>query len=134
MVKISTIEGIGPVKSAKLEKCGVTDTQGLLKCAADPAGRKKLAKDSGCTPAEILDWANKADLMRVKGVGEEYSDLLEAAGVDTVKELRNRKPENLTTAMAAKNDEKKLVRRAPNLTEVQGWVADAKTLDVVLTY
>ncbi len=134
MAKITDIEGIGPAKAELLAKCGVTTTQGLLECAAGPADRKKLAADSGCSPKEVLAWANKADLMRVKGVGEEYSDLLEAAGVDTVKELRNRNPENLTTAMAAKNEEKKLVRRAPNLTEVQAWVEHAKTLEVVLTY
>ena len=134
MASITKIEGIGPKKAKMLAKCGVKTTNGLLKCTAKPADRKQLAKESGCTPAEVLAWANKADLMRVKGVGEEYSDLLEAAGVDTVKELRNRNAANLTEAMLAKNAKKKLVRRPPALSEVEGWIKHAKTLDVVLTY
>jgi predicted flap endonuclease-1-like 5' DNA nuclease len=134
MAKITDIEGIGPAMSAKLAEAGVTTTDALLTAGASPAGRKKLCEDSGCTGAQILDWVNMADLMRVKGVGEEYSELLEAAGVDTVKELRNRNAENLTAAMEAKNEEKKLVRRTPSLKEVTGWIDNAKTLDVVLTY
>ena len=136
MAKIETIEGIGPKYRTALAKAGVTTTQGLLKAGGARSGRKELAKGSGCTEKQILEWVNRADLMRVKGVGEEYSDLLEAAGVDTVKELRTRKPGNLHTKMLEVNSAKKqrLVRRPPSLSEVERWVAHAKKLAPAVTY
>ena len=133
-MNILKIEGIGPVNAAKLQKVGVRTTEGLLKVAASKAGRRKLAADADISEIQILEWVNRADLMRIKGVGEEYSDLLEAAGVDTVKELRNRNPNNLHQALLDVNAAKKLVRRPPSLSAVQGWVANAKSLAPVITH
>jgi len=132
--KIVTIEGIGPVYARALEDVGIVTTEDLLDVAATRKGRADLAEKTGLSLKLILKWANKADLMRVPGVGEEFSDLLEAAGVDTVKELRNRNPENLYRAMLEKNEEKSLVRRAPFLTEVQAWVQAAKEIEPRMTY
>ncbi len=132
--KIETIEGIGPAFGKKLIDAGIKTTDALLDAAAAPAGRKALAEKTGLSTAQILKWANMADLMRISGVGEEYSELLEAAGVDTVKELRNRNAENLTAKMAEVNETKKLVRQVPALGNVQKWVAQAKTLDPKMTY
>jgi predicted flap endonuclease-1-like 5' DNA nuclease len=131
---ILKIEGIGPAFAGKLAAAGVRTTAGLLARAKDPKGRKSLAEATGIEEARILKWANLSDLMRVRGVGEEYSELLEAAGVDTVKELRNRKPENLTAKMAAVNGERKLVRQLPSGSAVARWVEAAKALDPVLVY
>lgn len=132
--KIQDIEGIGPSHGARLEAAGLTTTGALLKACADPKGRKATAQKTGLSEAQILKWANMADLMRVKGVGEEYSELLEAAGVDTVKELRNRNADNLAQAMAAANARKKLVRLVPSAKTVARWVAHAGELPPVLTY
>ena len=134
MTNIATIEGIGPVFAEKLTAAGVKTVEGLLEAAKDPKGRKTLAEASGIDEKRILNWANKADLMRIKGVGEEYSDLLEAAGVDTVKELKTRRADNLTAKMTEVNAAKKLVRQAPSLKAVEGWIAAAKDLPRMLTY
>jgi predicted flap endonuclease-1-like 5' DNA nuclease len=134
MASIDAIEGIGPRNATKLRKVGVRTTEALLKTAASKKGRKELAATSGIGEKSILEWVNRADLMRVKGVGEEYSDLLEAAGVDTVKELRNRNPKNLLKAMVDVNDKKRLVRRLPTESMVERWVAAAKKLDPMVTY
>ncbi|MEM7141120.1 MAG: DUF4332 domain-containing protein [Actinomycetota bacterium] len=136
MAKIDTIEGIGPKYRKALAKAGVTTTQGLLAAGGAKKGRKALASDSACTETQILEWVNRADLMRVKGVGEEYSDLLEHAGVDTVKELRTRKPANLHAKMIEVNTAKKnrLVRRPPSLGEVERWVAHAKKLKPAVSH
>ena len=134
MTNIATIEGIGPVYAEKLTAAGVKTVEALLEAAKDPKGRKALAAASGIDETRILNWANKADLMRIKGVGEEYSDLLEASGVDTVKELKHRKPENLLAKMTEVNAEKKLVRALPTLKSVTDWVEQAKVLPAVMTY
>ncbi len=134
MATLATIEGIGPVSAKKMAKCGITTTNGLLKDCGSKAGRKAAAKESGCTEKQILEWVNRADLMRVKGVGEEYSDLLEQAGVDTVKELATRKPENLHAKMLEVNAKKKAVRRPPAESMVKAWVAHAKKLKPAVTY
>ena len=131
---IVDIEGIGPKCAAMLKEAGITTTEDLLKACKTPADRKKVAADSGCDEKAILRWANCADLMRIKGVGEEYSDLLEAAGVDTVKELATRVPENLAAKMVEVNASKKLVRREPSEDEVKDWVAHAKKLAPMLEY
>ena len=131
---IAKIEGIGPSYAEKLKKVGISNTKSYLERAKDPAGRKALEEETGIEHKRILKWANMADLMRIKGVGEEYSELLEAAGVDTVKELRNRNAENLTKAMKEANDEKKLVRQVPALSNVEKWVAEAKALPPMMTY
>lgn len=132
--KIEAVEGIGPKNAEMLAKAGVTDTDGLLEAACDPKGRKSCAEKSGCSESQILKWVNMCDLFRIKGVGEEYSELLEASGVDTVKELRNRVPENLTAKMEEVNEAKKLVRRVPTLKEVTGWVEHAKELPPKVTH
>ncbi len=131
---IIEIEGIGPTFTKKLKKIGVTRTDQLLERGAAPKGRRALAAESGIDEKKILKWCNMADLMRIRGVAEEYSELLEAAGVDTVKELRNRNAANLTAAMKAKNDKKKLVRLCPGEKSVTNWVAQAKKLKPVMTY
>ena len=134
MTNIATIEGIGPVFAEKLVAAGVKTVEVLLDKAKDPKGRKALAEASGIDEKKILNWANKADLMRLKGVGEEYSDLLEAAGVDTVKELKHRNAENLLAKMTEVNEAKKLVRALPTLKAVTDWIEQAKVLPAVMTY
>jgi predicted flap endonuclease-1-like 5' DNA nuclease len=131
---IIDIEGIGAVFADKLKSAGITTTDALLEKAKSPKGRKELAAATGIDESRILKWANMADLMRIKGVGEEYSELLEAAGVDTVKELKTRVPANLTKALADVNAQKKLVRALPTASMVEKWVAQAKDLPSVLTY
>ncbi len=131
---IEKIEGIGPAYGEKLKGVGITNTGKLLDKAQSPKGRKDLAAESGIEEKLILKWANMADLMRIKGVGEEYSELLEAAGVDTVKELRNRNPQNLHKAMVEANEAKKMVRSLPTEADVVDWVAQAKELPPTMTY
>ncbi len=131
---IMEIEGIGPSFKKKLQKVGIRTTGKLLERAANPKGRRQLADESGIDESRILKWANMADLMRIKGVAEEYSELLEAAGVDTVKELKRRNSANLADKMAEVNKKKKLVRLLPSEKRVDSWVAHAKTLKAVMTY
>ncbi|MCL8382468.1 DUF4332 domain-containing protein [Xanthobacter aminoxidans] len=131
---IIEIEGVGAVYAEKLKTAGITTTEGLLERAKSPKLRKELAAATGIDESRVLKWANMADLMRIKGVGEEYSELLEAAGVDTVKELKTRVPANLTKAMAEANAKRKLVRALPTESMVEKWVAQAKELPPVLTY
>lgn len=131
---IIEIEGVGAVYAEKLKTAGITTTEGLLEKAKSPKLRKELAAATGIDESRVLKWANMADLMRIKGVGEEYSELLEAAGVDTVKELKTRVPANLTKAMAEANAKRKLVRALPTESMVEKWVAQAKELPPVLTY
>lgn len=132
--KIETIEGIGKVMGDKLRACGIADTAALLSKAATPKDRAALAEKTSISGKLILKFANRADLMRVNGVGEEYADLLEAAGVDTVPELAQRKADNLHAALAKTNEAKKLVRQAPALNAVKGWIAAAKEMPRVLQY
>ena len=131
---IIDIEGIGEKWAEKLKELDIDNTDELLAASKTPADRKKLAGDLGCETKTVLEWANRADLMRVKGVGEEYSDLLEEAGVDTVKELATRVPENLHEKMMEINEKKELVRRVPTEDETKDWVRHAKTLDPALEY
>ena len=133
---IDTIEGIGVKYKKILKSNGISSTGKLLDAGAKKKGRKDLAKQTGIEEKLILKWTNMADLLRVKGVGEEYSELLEVAGVDTVKELRKRKPENLHQAMAEANAKrkKKLVRQLPGLAHVEKWVKHAKQLKPTMTY
>lgn len=134
MASIDAIEGIGHKSATKLRKARVRTTEALLKHGSDKRGRKDLATKTGLSEKMILEWVNRADLMRIKGVGEEYSDLLEASGVDTVKELRRRNAANLLTAMIEINRKKNLVRRLPTETMVQRWVDAAKELDPLVTH
>jgi PAS domain S-box-containing protein len=131
---VRKIEGIGPVYAEKLAEVGIQNTHDLLAASADRKSRDELSRKTSISPTLILGWTNRADLMRVPGIGEEYSDLLENAGVDTVKELAHRNPENLHQKLNEVNDEKNLVRRTPNLAEVTRWVEAAKELDPLITY
>jgi predicted flap endonuclease-1-like 5' DNA nuclease len=134
MAKLETIEGIGPVYAQKLRESGISTIEALLKTGATPTGRKELQEASGIGAEFILDWVNRADLMRIRGVGEEYSDLLEKGGVDTVVELAQRNPENLYQKLMAVNAEKRLVRRPPSSSMVEDWVRQAKVLPRVVSY
>ncbi len=133
-MKLTAIEGIGQVSANRLKAAGVGSTDNLLNTAADKKGRQTLAAKTGISEKLILEWVNLADLMRVKGIGEEYSDLLEEAGVDTVKELRNRRPDNLYNKMLEVNASKRLVRRPPALSQVESWVKQAKALKPKVTH
>jgi len=134
MASIDAIEGIGHKYATKLRKARIRTTDALLRRGADRAGRKQLVAETGFTTHQIMEWVNRADLFRVKGIGEEYSDLLEASGVDTVKELRTRNVANLTAKMAEINTKKRLVRRLPTESMVERWVAEAKKLNPVVKY
>jgi predicted flap endonuclease-1-like 5' DNA nuclease len=134
MAKLETIEGIGPVYAEKLRAAGIGSVGALLRAGATPEGRKELEERADIGHEYILDWVNRADLMRVRGVGEEYSDLLEKAGVDTALELAQRNPDNLHGKLLAINAEKQLVRREPTRGMVARWVEHAKTLERVVLY
>jgi predicted flap endonuclease-1-like 5' DNA nuclease len=134
MAKIETIEGIGLVYVEKLRAAGIRTVEALLRAGATPEGRKELAERTGIGDEYILDWVNRADLMRVRGVGEEYSDLLEKAGVDTVIELAQRNPDNLHQKLLGVNVEKRLVRRPPTRGMVTRWVEHAKALPRIVSY
>jgi len=134
MTSIMKIEGIGPAYQKKLVAYGIKTVEALLKQGATDAGREKIAKSTGIAGGSIMEWVNHADLWRIKGVSEEYSDLLEEAGVDTVVELAKRVPENLFKKMAEVNMAKKLVRRMPGPKQVAAWVAEAKKLPRVVKY
>ncbi len=131
---IEEIEGIGRIYAERLKRSGIHSTDDLLKAAGSRKGRRALAEKTGLSILRILEWVNRADLMRVPGVGGEYSDLLEAGGVDTVKELRQRNPENLWGALRRANARKHLVRRVPTLEEVQAWVASAGKMKAMVKY
>ncbi len=134
MAKLITIEGVGETYARKLEEAGIRTTQMLLKKGATPAGRKEIVEKTGISEKLILEWVNHVDLFRIRGVGEEYADLLEEAGVDTVPELAQRNPENLYQTLVEVNQAKKLVRKMPVLTQVADWVEQAKQLPRVITY
>ena len=134
MAKLEYIEGIGPKYAGKLRKAGIRSASALLKAGSTPKGRKEVASKSGITETLILEWVNHVDLFRIKGVGQEYADLLEEAGVDTVPELAQRNAVNLFNKMNAVNTAKELVRRPPSQKMVEGWVAQAKKLPRVIKY
>ena len=134
MTKLIEIEGIGEVYAGKLQGAGIATLEALLDAGATPSGRSSLEERTGIGHKFILEWVNLADLMRINGIGQEYADLLEEAGVDTVKELRTRNPVNLHKALAQTNQDKNLVRRLPGLEQVRGWVEEAKGLAPKVTY
>jgi predicted flap endonuclease-1-like 5' DNA nuclease len=133
-MKIEEIEGIGPAYGEKLREAGINDTDGLLAAGKTKKGRGELAEKSGLSEKQILKWTNMADLFQISGVGPEMSELLEAAGVDTVPELAQRNAANLATKMAEVNEEKKLVRRVPSEADTTKWVAQAKELPRMIEY
>ena len=131
---ISKIEGIGPAYAEKLAAAGIKKVGDLLKHGATRYSRQRIAEDTGISASQILDWVNRADLMRIPGVGKEYSDLLEAAGVDTVRELANRRADNLFQKMANANKAIRRVRRLPSQGEVTAWIERAQQLPAVISY
>ena len=132
--KIAEIEGIGPAFAEKLSKAGIKTVESLLESGCTKPGRKKLAESTGIDEGKILSWVNMADLFRVKGIGQEYSELLHASGIDTVKELRTRNVENLFQKISEVNTAKKLVRQLPGKKVVEGWVNAASQLDAKVTH
>lgn len=132
--KIEDVEGIGEVIGGKLRAAGIKDTDALLAACVTATQRKELAEKTGLSDKQVLKFANMVDLYRINGVGAEYAELLEAAGVDTVPELAQRNAANLAKAMAEVNETKKLTRRVPTEAEVTKWVAQAKTLPRALHY
>lgn len=128
MAKINSIEGIGPVYESKLKEIGISTTEELLEKGATKKGRKTIAEETGISEKLILTWVNHTDLFRIKGIGPQYAELLEASGVDTVPELATRKPENLLKKMTEVNEDKKLVRGLPVLKQVEKWIEQAKEL------
>lgn len=132
--KIHQIEGIGPSYAQKLSEAGIGTTSELLKICCHKRGRQQTAEKTGLSESQLLKWANLADLMRVSGVGAEYSELLEAAGVDTIKELRTRNAENLASKMAEINSQKKLTRSVPSAKVVAKWVSGAATLEPMISH
>jgi len=132
--KITEIEGVGDVYAQKLGAVNIKTVGALLKKGSTKKGRQEIAAATGIDESLILKWVNFADLFRVKGIGSEYSELLEKAGVDTVKELRNRNPENLLAKMKEVNETSKLVRQLPTLNLVTSWIEAAKNLEPMVTY
>jgi len=132
--KIEEIEGIGPAMGEKFRGAGVKNTDSLLENTKTKKQRSSLAEKTGISDKLILKFANMADLFRISGVGQEYAELLEATGVDTVAELAQRKPENLTTKMEEVNKTKMLTRKTPSLKEVEKWIDEAKKLPRILEY
>jgi predicted flap endonuclease-1-like 5' DNA nuclease len=134
MPKVIDIEGIGPVYAKKLNEAGIKTTDDLLKAGATAKGREELATKVGADNKHILEWVNRSDLYRIKGVGRQYSDLLENAGVDTIVELTKRVPENLLAKMLEVNAAKKLVKRPPPISFVKNWIEQAKKLKRAVEY
>ena len=133
-IDVIDVEGIGPAYKTRLNNIGIDTVWDLLSEGATPGGRKIIAEETGITGKLVLEWVNICDLLRISGVGEEYSDLLEEAGVDTVPELARRNPENLHLKLSEVNAEKNLVRRLPSLSDVERWVETAKTLPRKIEY
>lgn len=132
--RIDEVEGIGPAYRERLEKAGIGNTAQLLEKAGSKRGRVQLAEESGIDEKRILTWVNQADLMRLNGVGSQFAELLQASGVDTVKELRNRNAANLAKAMEATNEEKKLTRAVPSESQVQKWIDSAKETEPAVSH
>lgn len=132
--KIEAIQGIGPVYGEKLIAAGVLTVDQLLERGASPKGRNELEEATGIPHKLILTWVNHADLFRVHGVGPQFSELLEAAGVDTVKEFATRRADNLAKKMLEVNEEKHLTRRVPTEAELQKFIDAAKALKPAVTY
>ena len=134
MTTVIDIEGIGEVYARRLREAGIATTEELLEKGATPKGRKELAAQTKISHTRILKWVNRADLNRIKGIGSEYADLLEAAGVDTVPELAQRNAENLYNRIKEIQAERKIIRRLPGLSRVSTWITQAKELPRVVQY
>jgi predicted flap endonuclease-1-like 5' DNA nuclease len=134
MAQIEDIEGVGPQYAEKLRAADIASVEKLLESGATAKGRDELSVQTGISSKLILTWVNHADLFRIKGVAGQFSELLEAAGVDTVPELAQRNAENLQLALAKTNDEKHLAKTTPSLTQVTNWIAEAKNLPKVVQH
>ena len=134
MANLEDVEGIGPAYATKLADAGLTTTDDLLEKGGTPAGRDSVAEKTGISGSLILEWVNHVDLYRIDGVGSEYADLLEEAGVDSVVELANRNAANLHAKLAEVNDAKSLVRSLPSESQVSGWIDEAKTMERAVHY
>jgi predicted flap endonuclease-1-like 5' DNA nuclease len=134
MASIIQVEGIGAAYAEKLKAAGIGTTDALLEAGATAKGRKEIEEKTGIAHSLVLEWVNHVDLWRIKGVAEEYSDLLEEAGVDSVPELAQRRPDNLFERLVAVNQEKQLVRRLPTQAQVAKWVEQAKLLPRIVTH
>lgn len=132
--KIQEIEGIGPSFGSKLETANIKTTDDLLETCSTAGGRKDVAAKTGLSEPQLLKWSNMADLMRISGIGPEYAELLERAGVDTVKELRNRNAESLASAMKDANEKSNLTRIVPTARVVTGWIEQAKTTEPKISH
>lgn len=132
--KIEDIEGIGSVYAEKLSAAGVKSTADLLAKAGAKKGRAELEAATGIGGAHILKWVNHADLMRINGVGGQYAELLEEAGVDTVKELRTRNAANLAAKLAEANEKRKLTGNVPSESMVTKWIDEAKGMEPGVSY
>jgi predicted flap endonuclease-1-like 5' DNA nuclease len=128
-MKIEEIEGVGPAYAAKLSEAGITTVELLLEQGGAAKGRAAIAEKTEIGEKLILKWVNHADLIRLKGVGPQFAELLEAAGVDTVKELRNRNAANLAAKLIEINEAKGIAGTTPNEKQVEGWIEEAKTLE-----
>jgi predicted flap endonuclease-1-like 5' DNA nuclease len=134
-MKMDEVEGIGPIEAEKLGLAGIATAEALLEAGAKPGGRAAIEKATGLSGTLILKWVNRVDLMRIKGVGSEYSDLLEMAGVDSPAELANRNAANLATTFQEVDAARpNTVRRVPSETEVADWIAQAKRLPKVVEH
>lgn len=132
--EITEIEGIAVAYSAKLGEAGITDTKGLLELCCDKKGRVATAEKTGISEKLLLTWVNMADMMRINGVGRQYAELLHAAGVDTIKELRTRNADNLAAKMAEVMAEKKITKASPAASVVQDWIDKAKDMEPLITH
>lgn len=131
---IEEIESIGPAIAAKLEKSNIRTVENLMEQAHSKSGRKKVSEATGISESQLLTYVNMGDLMRVKGIGSEFSELLQASGVDTVKELRTRNAANLEEKLNEVNAAKKLTRRVPTQEQLQNFIDLAKDLDPMVTH
>lgn len=131
---IQTVEGIGPKYAEILKAQGISTAEKLLEVAAGKSGRKELVEKTGISESSILKWVNMCDLFRINGVAGQFAELLEGAGVDTVKELRNRNADNLAEKMAEVNAAKRLCKTSPSAKVVTKWVEEAKTLNPMVTH
>jgi predicted flap endonuclease-1-like 5' DNA nuclease len=131
---IEEIEGIGLTQATKLAEAHIETTEDLLTLCRDAQGRKAVAQKTGVSETKLLKWSNLADLMRVSGIGPQFSELLEAAGVDTIKELRARNAETLAAKMKEVNEAKHLAKASPPPKTIEGWINSAKKMEPTITY
>jgi predicted flap endonuclease-1-like 5' DNA nuclease len=134
MTHINEIEGIGTAYSEKLEAAGIKTVEGLLQAAATPKDRKELESKTGIGHHHLLKWVNQADLFRIQGIGRQYAELLEAAGVDTVLELAQRRPDHLHAKLIELNEKHHHVKAVPTAQHVKKWVEEAQALPRVVEF